>query len=78
MEFYFRRAWYKHLDQIAAVFEDRIRNYPNDFSDMIVIHGLVKEPISDDLSLAIRGRRLANWLSKHMALCLPGIAESER
>ncbi|MDA5627790.1 MULTISPECIES: hypothetical protein [Agrobacterium] len=78
MKFYFWRRWYKHLDQIAALFEDSIRNYPNDFSDMIVIHGLVEEPISDDLSLAIRGRRLANWLSKHLALYLPGIAESER
>ncbi|NTD85480.1 hypothetical protein [Agrobacterium tumefaciens] len=78
MKFYFPWDWDKHLDQISTLFEDCIRNYSNDFSEMIVIHGLVEEPISDDLALAIRGRRLANWLSKHLALYLPGIAESER
>ena len=78
MKFYFPWDWDKHLDQIATLFEDRIRNYPNDFSEMIVIHCFVEEPISDDLALAIRGRRLANWLSKHLAHCLPEIAESER
>ena len=63
MKFYFPWDWDKHLDQIATLFEDRIRNYPNDFSEMIVIHCFVEEPISDDLALAI---------------CLPEIAESER